>query len=546
MNEPEPSVYDRIEAMFHPPVASRFTSPAAQPVDLNNPYLRAALGAEVEKVRAATEGTRNATLNEAAFCLGTLVAAGLDEPTIRAELTEAAMAAGLDSRETTRTIESGVSAGMAEPRAVPDDGRHAGLRVLGKATVPGTVKSPDRRVRLTVASTIQPRPVRWVWSDRIPAGEVAITPGRGGVGKSTFHVWAMAHLSRGTLPGIHHGIARACIIAAAEDSWERTIVPRLIAAGADLDRIYRVDVTTDGDDQLSLTLPVDGPALQTQIDRVGAALLSVDPLLSSITSTLDSHKDREVRSALEPLGRLADATGCAVLGNAHFNKSTGSDPLALVMGSAAFGNVARAALGFAVDPDADDGTCVISQVKNNLGRLDLPSLRYRIDPVTVSTGEGPADVGRLVMCGESDRSVGDILRDRGSDDDRSERDAAETWLSELLAAGQVRATEVYRAADSAGYSKDQAKRAKKKLHVVAIHPQIDGPWYWQLPLGSVLGSQGSTLTDPAPLLPSTLPRGSSGTDTDRFCPECDQPVHAGQVRHPTCLRQHEADLRATR
>ena len=73
------------------------------------------------------------------------------------------------------------------------------------------------------------------------------------------------------------------------------------------------------------------------------------------------------------------------------------------MGSAAFGNVARAALGFARDTEAEDGSCVISQAKNNLGRLDLPSLRYRIDPASVDTDEGPAEVGKLIMLGESDR-----------------------------------------------------------------------------------------------------------------------------------------------
>ena len=88
-----------------------------------------------------------------------------------------------------------------------------------------------------------------------------------------------------------------------------------------------------------------------------------------------------------------------MLGNAHFNKSAGSDPLSLVMGSAAFGNVARAALGFARDTEAEDGSCVISQVKNNLGRLDLPSLRYRIDEATST----PRKAGRGRQAGHARR-----------------------------------------------------------------------------------------------------------------------------------------------
>ena len=232
-----------------------------------------------------------------------------------------------------------------------------------------------RRVRLTRASSIEPRPVRWLWADpagRIPLGEITLTPGRGGIGKSTFHCWVIASLTRGLLPGHHFGEPKPCIIAATEDSWERTIVPRLVAAGANTDLVYRADVINETDDVVSIVLPRDIDELTMEINDIGAALLSVDPLMSVLSRGLDTHKDGEVRVALEPLARLAYATGCAVLGNAHFNKSSGLDPLSLIMGSAAFGNVPRAQLGFARDTESEGDSYVISQVKNNLGRLDLP------------------------------------------------------------------------------------------------------------------------------------------------------------------------------
>jgi hypothetical protein len=39
--------------------------------------------------------------------------------------------------------------------------------------------------------------------------------------------------------------------------------------------------------------------------------------MSALSSALDTHKDREVRLGLEPIGKLADQTGCVVLGNAQ-------------------------------------------------------------------------------------------------------------------------------------------------------------------------------------------------------------------------------------
>lgn len=319
-----------------------------------------------------------------------------------------------------------------------------------------------RRVRLTPASTIAPKPVRWLWEDRVPVGEVTLTPGKGGIGKSTFHAWLIAKVTTGTLAGVHHGRPRACIVAAAEDSWERTIVPRLIAAGADLDRVYRVDVVTDNGVELTLTMPGDVPDLEHEMTRLDVALMSVDPLMSTIARGLDTYKDREVREALEPLAQLADRARVSVLGNAHFNKSGGSDPLSLITGSAAFGNVVRAVLGFARDSEADDDSCVISQVKNNLGRTDLPSLRYVIRDATVETEEGDASVGRLSVTGTSDRSVADILSDRGDDGDKSERSEAQEWLKDYLdaAGGEAPATDVIKAGKAAGLSENAVKKAR--------------------------------------------------------------------------------------
>jgi len=75
-------------------------------------YAAVALEAETDRVARAPVGTRNDTLNRAAFALGRLVGAGLlDAGTVTRELTAAAAWAGLGRAETGRTIRSGLSAG---------------------------------------------------------------------------------------------------------------------------------------------------------------------------------------------------------------------------------------------------------------------------------------------------------------------------------------------------------------------------------------------------------------------------------------------------
>ena len=128
---------------------------------------------------------------------------------------------------------------------------------------------------------------------------------------------------------------------ATEDSWEHTITPRLMAADADLELVYRVDVVTSDGAPGGLTLPADTVTMEAQLREVGAVLLLLDPLMSRLEAALDTHKDSEVRQALEPLTALADRSGVAVLGLIHVNKSRTNDPLSSLMGSRAFAAVSR-------------------------------------------------------------------------------------------------------------------------------------------------------------------------------------------------------------
>jgi putative DNA primase/helicase len=82
-------------------------------------YAEAALRAETERLRNAAPGTRNDTLNECAFSLGTLGGAGLlDEGTAYEALRSAAQDAGLSDGEIRATFMSGWKSGLDKPRQV--------------------------------------------------------------------------------------------------------------------------------------------------------------------------------------------------------------------------------------------------------------------------------------------------------------------------------------------------------------------------------------------------------------------------------------------
>jgi hypothetical protein len=84
-------------------------------------YAEKALAGECERVATAPEGTRNDTLNRAAFALAGFVASGLlDEHTTAEALAQAAGQNGLGVAEIRGTLRSGMTAGKLHPRTAPE------------------------------------------------------------------------------------------------------------------------------------------------------------------------------------------------------------------------------------------------------------------------------------------------------------------------------------------------------------------------------------------------------------------------------------------
>lgn len=380
------------------------------------------------------------------------------------------------------------------------EAREITTQLLHRAEESGIAERQTRRIILTPASQIKIRPVRWLWDTtpegqpptshgRIPMYSLAIAAGGPGLGKSQWAVWVAAQVTRGTLPGALYGKPRSVIYAATEDSWTYTIAPRLVAAGADMDLIFRVDVQDDGRPHARLSLPVDTTLLGKAAEEYGVALLVADPLLSMIDKSINDYRAAEVREALEPLVAAADKHGFTILGLAHFTKAGGSDPVSRIAGSGAFGQLIRSLVAFAQqDDDNGDPEFVMSLEKNNLGRLGLPSFNYLIQPFTVPTDEGPSYVSRFVLGGHSTTSVRDALRIDGTPgSNRSELTEAAAWLKDYLEnparAGEAPPKDIEKAAREAGLTPNALRDAKAKLKIRSVKPTgvWNAQWVWQLP-----------------------------------------------------------------
>jgi putative DNA primase/helicase len=256
------------------------------------------------------------------------------------------------------------------------------------------------------------------------------------------------------------------------------LLPRLMAAGGDRNRVYFVDSTRIAGESLSFDPARDMKALQTAAEKVGnVRLLIVDPIVSAVTG--DSHKNTETRRALQPLVDLAASMNAALIGITHFSKGgQGGDPSQRVMGSVAFTAVARVVLVAAkvAGDDPKEDRRILARSKSNIGPDD-GGYEYHLEQ-----GEPlPGISASYVTWGASVAgSARELLSDpnEAQDDGKSAIESASDFLREVLKDGITPCKTIQAEGKDAGISWSSIRRAADAI-VVVKKKGADG-WYWKL------------------------------------------------------------------
>lgn len=198
-----------------------------------------------------------------------------------------------------------------------DDERRATL------TKPASPSVVPTNVQLIPAAGIKPVPIKWLWPGWLVRGRLNILAGPPGGGKTTLAGAMAAIVSTGGLwPDGSRARQGNVVIWTGEDDPEDTLVPRLIASGADLRRVHFVGSVGNESASRSFDPAKDMAELSNAIERFGDVLLViVDPI--AMVATKDSHRNAETRRDLQPIADLCRTTGAAVLGIHHLAKGTG-------------------------------------------------------------------------------------------------------------------------------------------------------------------------------------------------------------------------------
>ena len=343
-------------------------------------------------------------------------------------------------------------------------------------------KIPIQRAGTTLQTVciadVEPKPISWLWPEKIARGKLTLISGDPGLGKSLITVALASAVSNGARWPVGGGYAPlgSVILLSDEDAIADTIRPRLDAAGANCSMVHAVQMVQEITDEGELVnrvfnLAKDVERLAAVVEKLGdVALIQIDPVSAYLGGT-DSHKNSDVRALLSPLSDLAERFNVAVVVVTHLNKGSGS-AMYRSIGSIAFTAAARTA--WAVTKDKDDpARRLMLPVKNNLGN-DHSGMAYTI---------GTADNGAPVVMWEPDPVEIDINEalSNESNDEQWARSEVEDWLTDLLGGKPIPANDVKKLAAEAGFSWRTVERAKASCRVKSTKDGMHGPWLWWHP-----------------------------------------------------------------
>ena len=341
--------------------------------------------------------------------------------------------------------------------------------------------APLPMVQLTCANEIKPKPIDWLWDGWLARGKLEVLSGIAGTGKTTLAISLAATVSiGGKFPDGKRSPIGSVLIWSGEDSAKDTLVPRFMAAGADLSKIHFIGDVKHGDQMRSFDPAIDIAALNNAAAKIdNISLLIVDPIVNAVAG--DSHKNGEVRRALQPLVEFGEKLNCAVLGVTHFSKGTGGkEPLERVTGSLAFGALPRIVLATGKITEDETSRRIFCRAKSNIGKDD-GGFEYSLNQKEIDGY--PGLFSSYILWGDSvEGSARDLLaepdnRETG-DDNNSALEDAKNFLLKLLKDGSLLQKQIEADARGAGHSWGTVSRAKNALSIKS-EKVIDG-WHWKL------------------------------------------------------------------
>lgn len=308
------------------------------------------------------------------------------------------------------------------------------------------LKEPSKpeTVKIIRMSDVELTPVEWLWKPYLPFGKLSVLQGNPGEGKTYFAMHlAAACTNEKLLPNMEHMEPFNVIYQTAEDGLGDTVKPRLIEAGADLDRVLVID-----DSEVQLTLSDE--RIEKAIIENNARLVIIDPIQAYLGADVDMNRANEVRPIFMRLGQVEQRTGCAILLIGHLNKAAGMQSLQRGLGSIDIAAAVRSVM-------------FIGKLKHDPTMRILTHEKSSLAPPGASLAFSLGDEGGFRWVGEYDITADEMLS--GIEPQRETKtQQAKDLICTLLAGGkQVLSEDIDKAALERGIPGRTVRDAKREL-----------------------------------------------------------------------------------
>ncbi len=308
------------------------------------------------------------------------------------------------------------------------------------------LKEPPKKdsVKIIRMSDVELTPVEWLWKPYLPFGKLSVLQGNPGEGKTYFAMHLAAACTNGKLlPNMERMEPFNVIYQTAEDGLGDTVKPRLIEAGADLDRVLVID-----DSEVQLTLSDE--RIEKAIIENNARLVIIDPIQAYLGADVDMNRANEVRPIFMRLGQVAQRTGCAILLIGHLNKAAGMQSLQRGLGSIDIAAAVRSVM-------------FIGKLKHDPTMRILTHEKSSLAPPGASLAFSLGDEGGFRWVGEYDITADEMLS--GIEPQRETKtQQAKDLICTLLAGGkQVLSEDIDKAALERGIPGRTVRDAKREL-----------------------------------------------------------------------------------
>ncbi len=371
-----------------------------------------------------------------------------------------------------------------------------------------------RVVRLVPANTIEPAETEYIVRPYIPRGEATWLEGVTKTGKTMLALDIIARITTGT-PFVN-GESIECggvAIITCEDDPARTLVPRLIAAGADSKRVSFIHAMENGEGR-PVSFVADLSAIQSSLIGQDISLVFVDGTFG-ILGVKDATSYTEAYERMLPFVAMVRKLNVGALIVRHVRKSAGS-ALDKGIGSVGFGALGRSTLSVALDPD-DETRRIFAHAGNNVGPIG-DSYAFTIGEVAIPRFTHP--VGRAVWGQRVEISADEAVAPRGDGDDRT---VADEFLYATLRE-PMPASELFALADKQRISRRTLQRAARRLDVMVERRGFGSGSVWHPPSQemTVPARENHSRRSRRDEAPGTNGTNDARTVSDRgkFCAKC--------------------------